>query len=399
MDNVVRHLVRALWIVLVLTSTLTSLQAQSPPSPIAPNLFLSANDEAAVQTYQGWPLLLEADLSNPELYSSDAITSLLINPLNGSWANTIRLVVTDANGTTQTWPIQPASVPAGSLTLDATNTGRLSWAVAASDTAAIVPGTYRVVAVLDTTSSAGTSGWSGIRSSNPVSIQIAVPPGSPTLAQQERQFELLARYDHLFGNDAQALADLDQLLSTQPSAVRALALRGRILAQSGNPTDALAAYDAALAAFFKANPGKLPEAPIGLILPDGQLRSVLLSQAENRGQPQISIRVIAQGTHAPGVLYLDLQITNVGTDVAQNVMLSQFGFRTLNGTGQVTLSNAASPSLPILKDILPVGLSATVRVFLNRPATVLRFSISENGTVTDIAGAPHAFAAAQAIIP
>jgi MBG domain (YGX type) len=384
--------------VVLLPGFLTAVSAQTTPGTPTPQLSLSANAETVAQGYQGWAMVFSATLFNPQKFvRTIGVTPLVINPQNGSWGNNIQLVVTDANGVTQNWPIQAASLPSGALLLDTTTDGRLTWIVAPSDTAALTPGTYSVVALINTMGSAGATGWNGTTSSNSVSIQITPAPSTPTAQQQENQAELLAAYDHLLGNEAQALSDLNALLAKQPDAVGALAIQGSLLDEMGQTENALAAYDQALALFYAANPGPLPEPANSLLIPQARLRSQLLSQSGLRGQPQAEIQVLDQGTQSAGVFFVDLQVTNVGNDVAENILLNQLTLQTTNGTGQVLFDSLDSPRLPVSTDFLGVNMSATVRIFFSVQGTVNAFSLTENGTITDIFGTPTSFSQNQAI--
>ena len=372
--------------------------AQSGQSNIAPSLSLSANGKIEVQAFQGSPLIFQAALYHPNLYSRHALViPLPINAQNGSWANTVHLVVTDSSGTTQNWPAQMVTIPAGPLSLDQTNEGTLSWVVAPSATASIAPGTYTAIATIDTTASAGTTGWKGQTSSYSASIEIGAAPATPTPAQSEEQAALLATYDDLLGNDAQAVADLDRFLPQQPDSVRALELKGRFLEHAGETDAALDAYDQAVDAFFAANPGPLDEQPVELLESQGRARSKLLSQSGQAGTPQVEIRLQDQGVQSPGVFFLDLQITNVGNDVAENVVLSQLVFQPSSGTGQVMFNNVLSAKLPLSTDLLDVNGSTTVRLFVSAQGQVDSFSLTEHGTTADIFGTPYAFSQTQTI--
>jgi hypothetical protein len=48
---------------------------------------------------------------------------------------------------------------------------------------------------------------------------------------------------------------------------------------------------------------------------------------------------------------------------------------------------------------LDVGAFYTVRLTLNVPSSVQRFNISENGSVSDLAGVSYGMSHAQSIIP
>jgi len=97
-----------------------------------------------------------------------------------------------------------------------------------------------------------------------------------------------------------------------------------------------------------------------------------------------------------GTLTLSLQLTDTGTGDAQNTLINQLTFRTLGGTGNVTL---AAPRLPISAGNLPVGTSNTLLLTLNVPSTVTKFSIRENGTMQDDSGKAYSYSIGQLVIP
>ena len=68
----------------------------------------------------------------------------------------------------------------------------------------------------------------------------------------------------------------------------------------------------------------------------------------------------------------------------------------LSGTGTVAL---AAPSLPIAIGSLTAGGSAPVTLTLNVPTTVKQFSITESGTLQDVAAKTYSFSIAQTVIP
>jgi Dockerin type I domain len=386
------------WFAVLLVGLPTMLRAQSPQPAAAPSFSLSVNGSTDAQVYQGWAWLISGSLSNPNVFSTRAaVTPLVINAQNGSWANTIQLVVTDGNGVTQNWPIRLTAAPPSSITLDAFTLGDLTWVISPSITSSIAPGTYGIVGILNTTASAGTSGWNGTTDSPFISVQVGAAPSPITNAQQEEQSELLAMYDHLLGNDSQAVADLNTLLIQQPNAFEALALKGDFLEQLGQTANALAAYDQAVAAFYAATPGPLPEAPGGLLSSQGMLRGKLLSESGLRGVPRVAIQVLNQGVQSPGVIFNDLQITNIGSDVAENIVIQQLPVKVLSGGGQVTLNNILTPKLPVVVDFLKVNASATVRIYLNLFSIVTSYSLTETGIVDDIFGTPSAFTETQTL--
>jgi von Willebrand factor A domain-containing protein 7 len=103
------------------------------------------------------------------------------------------------------------------------------------------------------------------------------------------------------------------------------------------------------------------------------------------GEPVINGTVADQGT-SNGSFYIDLLVKNTGTGIGNNIQVANLAFQTLTGTGSVTYNSALSPQLPIHVGTLSAGSSTTVRLFLNVPSSVIRFSISETGTDVDGSG-------------
>ena len=114
------------------------------------------------------------------------------------------------------------------------------------------------------------------------------------------------------------------------------------------------------------------------------------------GKPGSTIKPLGSGTQN-GVFYQDVQIANSGTGVDINVAITSLVFRTLAGTGTVTLNTSLSPALPDNLGNLNVGQAVTVRLFLNVPTSVTRFLLTENGTLSDASGTHYTFSAAQVI--
>jgi hypothetical protein len=117
--------------------------------------------------------------------------------------------------------------------------------------------------------------------------------------------------------------------------------------------------------------------------------------ASCNGQPSLSAAVSNKATVGTTAT-VTLQLTNTGVGDAQAVKVNQVTFRTLSGTGAVTL---AGPSLPITVASLAAGGSTPVTLTLNVPSTVKQFSITETGTLQDVAAKTYSFSIAQVIIP
>lgn len=117
------------------------------------------------------------------------------------------------------------------------------------------------------------------------------------------------------------------------------------------------------------------------------------------GQPKLAAVVAAKGIHSAGVQYIELRFTNTGTGHARNLRLNPLTLRTLSGSGTVTYNTALSPALPRTVGNLDVGGSTMVRVYLNVPATVTRFSITESGTIQNVTGTSFSYSMGQTLVP
>jgi Bacterial Ig-like domain (group 3)/Dockerin type I domain len=233
-------------------------RAQTSSPTISPDLTIAVNQTPEPQVLQGEPLVITALLSNPGIFSKN-VTVLQINPQNGSWANTVKLMVSDSNGAAANWPAQLISSPPGALTLDSHQTGILKWVVSGADANNIAGGRYQVSAMIDTTASAGTTGWKGTATSDVAAVHVNATV-APTNAQLEQKFFSEAIADHLLGNETQANTVLDQLLAQNPTSIRALQLKGTVLTNLGQTQAALDATQQALDLAFaqETNPQEPP---------------------------------------------------------------------------------------------------------------------------------------------
>ena len=117
------------------------------------------------------------------------------------------------------------------------------------------------------------------------------------------------------------------------------------------------------------------------------------------GTPTLAAIVANKGRDAAGSVWIDLRLTNTGSGHARNVSLSSLTLRTLSGTGSVTYDGSRSGPLPLQVGSLDVGQTRTVRLYMNVPATVARFSITEGITFQNVIGTTLTYSAGQAVIP
>jgi hypothetical protein len=131
----------------------------------------------------------------------------------------------------------------------------------------------------------------------------------------------------------------------------------------------------------------------------GNIGSATASVTVALGTPRLNGTVAGKGRDGSGTFYADVQITNNGTGNARAVRINQLPLRTLSGTGAVTYNAALSGALPLTLGSLDVGASTTVRLYFTVPPTVMRFSMTESGTLQDVAGTSYAYSQAQSLMP
>jgi hypothetical protein len=393
-----RGLVRYFFLLVLMLSVSARGGAQTATQP-APVVSVSVNGERQPQTFEGVPLIFQGLVYNPGFGASGTnVTPTAIESVAGSWENNFTLLVTNSSGNIVNLPVHLAAPQAGAISLDTNSTGTLTWYVTPGETGALAPGTYSAQIFLSTTSSAVGSDWRGMQTSDLVSFTLSAP-GQLTPDQVEQNALLLAQYDKLSGNPSQGITDLNDFLAQQPNSVGALALKGSLLGQTGQAAAGLAAYNQAIAAFWANHTGPVTEPPLHLLRPKHDLWMQVVSQSHVSSAPGAAAQVLKVGLQSQGVYYADLKLTNNGKGSASEVQVQHLLFKTLTGTGQVTLNTALSPKMPIVGNPLQPAASTTMRLYFNIPSTVSRFTMTETGQVFDVIGLPYSFSFAQAIIP
>jgi uncharacterized repeat protein (TIGR01451 family) len=105
---------------------------------------------------------------------------------------------------------------------------------------------------------------------------------------------------------------------------------------------------------------------------------------------------IASTSKSGNTVTIGLELTNVGTGTAQDTFINQITARALGGSGTVTY---VSPALPITIGSLGAGQSNTIMLTITVPSTVVKLSLTEQGSVQDPAGNSYGFALAQVVFP
>jgi hypothetical protein len=124
--------------------------------------------------------------------------------------------------------------------------------------------------------------------------------------------------------------------------------------------------------------------------PTDWLGNTVTQQATN---PRLTASVTNKGVLG-AQYFVDLTITNSGPGTALGTSVQSLTLRTLSGTGTITSATV----LPASFGDLPAAGAQTVRMFLNVPATVTRFSIAESGSLTSGVGASLTFSLSQVVL-
>jgi hypothetical protein len=121
------------------------------------------------------------------------------------------------------------------------------------------------------------------------------------------------------------------------------------------------------------------------------------SACTEAGPPRIEAKVVRQSWFDPGVLQVELALSNTGSGAAEYIEINDIAMRTLAGSGAVGLS---FPSFPynFIGSLAP-GASTTLILYFGVPQGVRRFSVAETGRLLDSFGRPLRFSISQSIIP
>ena len=125
--------------------------------------------------------------------------------------------------------------------------------------------------------------------------------------------------------------------------------------------------------------------------------TITVANQHRNAAPQISMRVSAKTWQTPTRLALDLVLSVGGDRAAFNLVLSNLIFRTLAGVGVVALAPGPA-TLPLRYGLIQPGGSQTIRLLLDCPPGVTRFSITENGASENLHHTPFQFSLSQGVL-
>jgi hypothetical protein len=230
-------------------------KAKPPPGrdPTAPILSIAVNGAGAAETFQGWPLVVQARLLHPRAYETGPdIAPLTLTAREGPWPSAVRLEVVNVRGEAVAWPFRAEGPADAALTLGPAAGADLAWQLTPEQTEKIAEGDYRVVAVLEAASRAGA--WKGTVRSPAVPVAVRKEPSPLSPPQDEEKHLLLAGQAVLAGDGDAALWHVDQLLARQPRSIGGLAFKADVLTAVGRKKEALRLYEQAVDAFYEKHP-------------------------------------------------------------------------------------------------------------------------------------------------
>jgi tetratricopeptide (TPR) repeat protein len=224
-----------------------------------PILALMVNRLGEIDTYQGWPVLVELELKHPKLFQKDKTAeSMVIASRGESWAQAIILVVKNSKDQIMDLPFKLKPLAGEALTLDTEKMGSLSWWLVGEDTLTIPEGDYRVIARLDTSGVKKPGIWRGKVSSEPVMLHLSKEPSPLSEEQAEEKQVLLAACAKALGDSAKAREYVDTLLAARPESLQGLALKAGLIEEAGDRMEAMKTYEKAIAIFNRKYPNADP---------------------------------------------------------------------------------------------------------------------------------------------
>jgi len=220
-----------------------------------PVLGLMVNRLGEIDTYQGWPVLMELELRHPKLFLRDEkVEPMVIASRGDSWAQAITLAVKNSKDQVVNFLFKLKPLAEAALTLDAEKMWSLSWWLAGEDTKTIPEGDYRIIARLDTTGVKKPGIWLGKVSSKPVMLHLSKEPSPLSEEQAEEKQVLLAACAKASGDRAKAMGYINTLLGTRPESLQGLALKAGLLEEAGDKMAAMKTYEKAITIFGRKYP-------------------------------------------------------------------------------------------------------------------------------------------------
>jgi hypothetical protein len=235
---------------------------ETTPEPAIPGVSVSVNGSRAGSTFSGTPVLLKVALVNSSATEENGLPLILASDAGG-WSSALRIEIKGPTGAALNWVLNAINNPGLELTLTE-GYAELGWWLAPEESALLLPGSYTINAILDTSAVQRTNCWRGLASSVPATLQVQTEPAVLSEAQSEAKLLAWAEYAFQSGDPPGALTFLNLLLAQYPANIGALTLKGAILLNAGQFEPAREASDAALEALLATTPDA-PEPPLFLM--------------------------------------------------------------------------------------------------------------------------------------
>ena len=201
----------------------------------------------------------EVDALASSLQPQLPVKTVQLGSDSGAWEQFVRFVRRLPDGKEEPLPWKLERIGASSektLVLDAETTVQLDFGVSPEAAAAIAPGTYEIVGILEIPASAGIPAerWKGRSEAEPVTVRV-LPQQPPPSAPEKLRSELdYVNYFLATNQSALALQHAKAALAASPTDVDAQIALGDSKAAQNDPQGALAAYQTAFQEFHLQSP-------------------------------------------------------------------------------------------------------------------------------------------------
>jgi len=223
------------------TTATASRPAKAPPV----ELYISANHSVRPVVSPGWPIVVQVRV----VLAPGAGDALALSNPAGTWADALKLECVGPGNVDRSALFSPVVKANKAIALTRERSGLMVWVLDGAAPQSLPEGTWQMRAVLDE-KKLGNAVGGGVRS-NAISVVVVASPA--VLTPRAAQRKCLATMTALAwkGDAAQALAAATAHLTNNPEDVAVLFMKGQVLRSQGKKAEAMASFEAALAAAIK----------------------------------------------------------------------------------------------------------------------------------------------------
>jgi len=201
----------------------------------------------------------EVNALAPSLQHELPVKTVQLGSESGGWEQFVRFVQRLPGGKEEPLPWKLDPIGASSekkLVLDAETTVQLDFGLTPEAAAAIAPGDYEIVGILEVPASASVSAeqWKGRSETDPVTLKVLPQQPPPSAADRLRSELDAVKYFLVTNQSALALQHAKAALAAGPTDIDAQIALGDSKAAQNDPQGGLAAYQAALQEFQSQSP-------------------------------------------------------------------------------------------------------------------------------------------------